>query len=307
MADKKISALTAASTPLAGTEVLPIVQGGSTVKVSVDNLTVGKFVRAGSFQADGAIKATSATFGASDITAETTAASGSGFSRVILKTADREWRIVNDASTVGSPFLLYDVQSVATALSVDSSGNFTANRGNVVIGTTAKGITTGSAIPLGLGVNNTVTAITIDTASSVGVGTATPATKFHVLGTGSGTFITFGSSYAMGRLGEEESTNTVFVANGYSASRLSFRVNGITAGDEKMCINTSGNVGIGTNAPAATAILDVQSTTKGVRFPNMTTAQKNLITPSAGTVIFDTDLAKLCVYSGAAWQTITSL
>jgi len=42
MADKKISALTAATTPLAGSEVLPIVQGGATVKVSVDNLTTGK-------------------------------------------------------------------------------------------------------------------------------------------------------------------------------------------------------------------------------------------------------------------------
>jgi hypothetical protein len=40
MADKKISALTGASTPLAGTEVLPIVQSGATVKVAVDNLTV---------------------------------------------------------------------------------------------------------------------------------------------------------------------------------------------------------------------------------------------------------------------------
>ena len=40
MADKKISQLTAATTPLAGTEVLPIVQSGSTVKVSSDDLTV---------------------------------------------------------------------------------------------------------------------------------------------------------------------------------------------------------------------------------------------------------------------------
>jgi len=42
MADKKISALTAASTPLAGTEVLPIVQSGSTVKVAVSDLTAGR-------------------------------------------------------------------------------------------------------------------------------------------------------------------------------------------------------------------------------------------------------------------------
>jgi hypothetical protein len=44
MADKKISQLTAASTPLAGTEVLPIVQGGSTVKVAVSDLTAGRAV-----------------------------------------------------------------------------------------------------------------------------------------------------------------------------------------------------------------------------------------------------------------------
>jgi hypothetical protein len=40
MADTKISALTSASTPLAGTEVLPIVQSGATVKVATNDLTV---------------------------------------------------------------------------------------------------------------------------------------------------------------------------------------------------------------------------------------------------------------------------
>jgi hypothetical protein len=38
MADKKISALTGATTPLDGTEVLPIVQSGSTVKVANNDL-----------------------------------------------------------------------------------------------------------------------------------------------------------------------------------------------------------------------------------------------------------------------------
>jgi hypothetical protein len=46
MADLKISQLPSASTPLAGTEVLPIVQSGSTVQVSVNNLTAGKAVSA---------------------------------------------------------------------------------------------------------------------------------------------------------------------------------------------------------------------------------------------------------------------
>ena len=46
MADKKISALTSATTPLAGTEVLPIVQSGATVKVAVSDLTAGRAVAA---------------------------------------------------------------------------------------------------------------------------------------------------------------------------------------------------------------------------------------------------------------------
>tara|TARA_R110002126_G_scaffold164268_2_gene312142 strand:- start:709 stop:1329 length:621 start_codon:yes stop_codon:yes gene_type:complete len=46
MADLKISALPAATVPLAGTEVLPIVQSGATRQVSIDNLTTGKAVSA---------------------------------------------------------------------------------------------------------------------------------------------------------------------------------------------------------------------------------------------------------------------
>jgi hypothetical protein len=51
MADLKISQLPAATVPLAGTEVLPIVQSGATKQVSVDNLTTGKAVSATSLTA----------------------------------------------------------------------------------------------------------------------------------------------------------------------------------------------------------------------------------------------------------------
>ena len=46
MADTKISALPASTTPLAGTEVLPIVQSSSTKQVSVANLTAGRAISA---------------------------------------------------------------------------------------------------------------------------------------------------------------------------------------------------------------------------------------------------------------------
>ena len=44
MADLKISQLTGATTPLAGTEVVPLVQSGTTKKVSVADLTAGRAV-----------------------------------------------------------------------------------------------------------------------------------------------------------------------------------------------------------------------------------------------------------------------
>jgi hypothetical protein len=83
MANKKISDLTLATTPLAGTEVLPIVQSGSTVKTPVTAIRVvpqsgaaktgsyslattdvGQFVQVGS---GGSITIPDATFAAGDI------------------------------------------------------------------------------------------------------------------------------------------------------------------------------------------------------------------------------------------------
>jgi len=48
MANSKISALTSATTPLAGTETLPVVQSSTTKQVSVANLTAGRAVSAAS-------------------------------------------------------------------------------------------------------------------------------------------------------------------------------------------------------------------------------------------------------------------
>lgn len=74
MADVKISNLPASTTPLAGSEVLPIVQGGATKKVSVDNLTAGKAVSALSVTATN-LK-TSSTTAYLDISGTTAAAAG---------------------------------------------------------------------------------------------------------------------------------------------------------------------------------------------------------------------------------------
>jgi sugar lactone lactonase YvrE len=89
---------------------------------------------------------------------------------------------------------------------------------------------------------------------------------------------------------------------------VDFRVEGDTDANLLFVDASADAIGIGTASPNASALLDVQSTTKGVRMPNMTTTQKNaIVSPAAGLMVFDTTLAKLSVYSGIAWETITSL
>ena len=52
-----------------------------------------------------------------------------------------------------------------------------------------------------------------------------------------------------------------------------------------------------------TAVVDG---TNGVQVPVVTTTQKNALTVAAGYLVFDSTLGKLCVYTGSAWQTVTS-
>tara|TARA_R110002012_G_scaffold263322_2_gene446048 strand:+ start:2251 stop:2691 length:441 start_codon:yes stop_codon:yes gene_type:complete len=72
--------------------------------------------------------------------------------------------------------------------------------------------------------------------------------------------------------------------------------------------NAAAGIAIGTATANSSAILDLTSTTEGLLPPRMTTAQKNAIsTPATGLTIYDTNLNKLCVYTGGAWETITSV
>lgn len=64
----------------------------------------------------------------------------------------------------------------------------------------------------------------------------------------------------------------------------------------------AGNTAIGTTTQDASAAFEVASTTQGVLFPRMTTAQRDLITtPANGLVIYNTSTDKLQVRAAGAW------
>lgn len=54
--------------------------------------------------------------------------------------------------------------------------------------------------------------------------------------------------------------------------------------------------------------VQIQNTLNGIKIPSCTTVQKlAIVAPDAGQTVFDTTLGKLCVYSGTAWETVTSV
>ncbi len=74
-----------------------------------------------------------------------------------------------------------------------------------------------------------------------------------------------------------------------------------------MLLNQSGQLGIGTTNPAASAALDVSSTTKGLLPPRLDQTQRDAIgSPAAGLVVFNTTTNKLNTWNGTAWEAALS-
>jgi hypothetical protein len=68
----------------------------------------------------------------------------------------------------------------------------------------------------------------------------------------------------------------------------------------------AGRLGVGTNAPNASALLDLTSTTQGLLLPRMTTTEINAIaSPAAGLMVYNTTINHPCFYNGTAWQRVS--
>ena len=166
MTNKKISALTSATVPLAGTEVLPIVQSGATVNVSVNNLTAGKAVPVQSLQ----VGLTSTNWGANEVILLGKNGASNPTYPAINSTNSQDANFVNNAYWDGTnwkyQFALVSLPAVKQTVSYNewavygagngaagtniswtkqlaidpTTGNVTFNVGNVIQGTAAKGV-----------------------------------------------------------------------------------------------------------------------------------------------------------------------
>lgn len=64
-------------------------------------------------------------------------------------------------------------------------------------------------------------------------------------------------------------------------------------------------VGIGTTQPAASAVLEVQATDKGMLIPRLSTLQRNaIVSPDRGLLVFDTDKGTFFFYDGFKWRAL---
>jgi hypothetical protein len=78
-----------------------------------------------------------------------------------------------------------------------------------------------------------------------------------------------------------------------------------TNNTEQMRITPTGQIGIGTTSPDASAILDIVSNTTGILIPRLTTAQRNAIgSPATGLLIFNTSTKSFDYFDGTSWQTV---
>lgn len=66
------------------------------------------------------------------------------------------------------------------------------------------------------------------------------------------------------------------------------------------------SVGIGTNSPAASSLFEINSTSKGMLMPRMSSAQRGaIVSPATGLLVFDTDTKTIWTFDGSLWKNLS--
>jgi hypothetical protein len=196
---------------------------------------------------------------------------------------------------------------VAAGETLDLIGTSHATPGNVRIGENVQLL-----VEVGAGANTLV----VDANSRVGIGTAAPGEDLHILSAANvrlkvETTNTNGTAHLI-LVNDAQSWITqcstgdryVIRDNTGGANVLSILPG---AGANRLVIDASGHIGLGTASPAASALLELSSTTAALLLSRMTTGQRNALTAVNGMIIYNSTTGAFNFREAGAWVTGSGL
>lgn len=209
--------------------------------------------------------------------------------------------------TFASPYVRFsddDTVANSTGIGIANGG---AGEGNLAINV----CDTGSSAACDLLLASKGTEILrVKSSGNVGIGTTAPSYRLHIVAAGNTV------------LGVESDTAT-FIRMKDTSGAVNSKIVDLISTDGQLyirqlnddttvkatpfLISASGNIGIGTTGPNASALLDVFSTTKGFLPPRLTTAQVTAIaTPADGLIVYDTDIDAIKLRANGAWVSLAN-
>ncbi|MDO7877801.1 glycine-rich protein [Hymenobacter sp. ASUV-10] len=177
-----------------------------------------------------------------------------------------------------------------------------ADADRFVVGTASAGLgqlTTGAFTPQ----------LTVQGNGNVGIGTGLPGHKLEVNGNAlintAYDLLLRDTNAGLGWYGTGKLWNGVAGLDGPTLYGYSGGLLGTNQGGTRstaLMWNGSGQIGLGTTAPVASAQVEISSTTRGFLPPRLTAAQRdNIGSPAEGLTVFNLDTDRLNTWNGTAW------